>query len=137
MHRRIPIAVAILALGATAVWWSARGPRGRSHPSAGAAFDVMSPEKRRDPVATVEALVGRDDAETLDRLVQIYSKWAAYPETLEARKLALAALLRHPDPRIGLEAVLTAVEGDQTRRAQDPMWPTLVGGVAKLWNATT
>ena len=97
----------------------------------------MSAEKRRDPVATVEALVGRDDAETVDRLVQIYSKWAAYPETLEARKLALAALLRHPDARIGLEAVLTAVEGDQTRRAQDPMWPALVGGVAKLWNATT
>jgi hypothetical protein len=133
----VPLAVALVALGAAAVWWSARGPRGRSHHGGAATFDVLSAESRRDPVATVSSLVGRNDPETMHELVEIYSKWASYPETLQARKMALGALLAHPDPRIGLEAVLTAVEGDQTRRGQDPMWSTLVSSVAKLLNATT
>jgi hypothetical protein len=52
-------------------------------------------------------------------------------------RAAIRALLGHPNTRVGLEATLNAVAADRTPRAQDPMWPDLVQGVSKMWDAVT
>lgn len=129
-----------LALGATATWWFVRGPSVVSDADSEADSDptsIVSKDKRRDPAAYVRRFVGKEDAESINQLVQIYSKWAPYPETIEARKLAVNALLAHPNVNVALEAVLTAVDGDQTRKEQDPMWRYLVQGVSKMWDSVT
>ena len=130
-----------MALGVTAIWWSIARPRLFSEadpePASSDPGGITSKETRRDPVAFVSRFVGKADAASMNELVQIYSKWARYPETLDARKMAVEALLAHPNINVGLEAVLAAVEADPTRKEQDPMWPHLVRNVTKLWDAVT
>jgi hypothetical protein len=128
--------VPLLALGATALWWSVRGPRSSSQKISDPA-GVLSQEKMRDPVAYIASLKGKEDSDSINQLIQAYSRWAPYPETLEARKLALRTMLAHPNVGVALESVLTAVEADQTPRDHDPVWPELVKGVSSLWDGVT
>lgn len=134
--RLVWIVPLVVALGATAIWLSVRGPRSASDGKSDAA-DVLSPEKMRDPVAYIASLKGKEDSGSVNQLIQAYSKWSPYPETLKARRLALRTMLGHPNVGVALEAVLNAVEADQTPRDHDPMWPDLVKGVASLWDAVT
>jgi hypothetical protein len=133
----------VLGLGVVAsVWWLVRvhGPRELVEKRKAASLVGSAVVTNGDPVGTVTRLAARHDPAAVSELIQIYGRWAAasdMPGALEARKLALQALLSHPSVDIGLQAVLAAVEMDQTPRQQDPMWPYLVHGVASLWDAVT
>jgi hypothetical protein len=136
------VLVPVVALGAIGFWLVSRG-RPSGTPGDEAQADLRPSEEARtraravDPVGYVKLLAKSDDPATMNELMQVYSKWAAYPETVEARRLALATMLRNENAKVAMDAVLTAVEGDQTPRDQDPLWPDLVKGVSKLWNAMT
>jgi hypothetical protein len=122
-----------VVLGAAAIWWAARGPRS-AHDGADDEAEVA---KLPDPMAYVRARAGRADVETVKELIGAYGKWSPREDALEARKAVIDGLLKHPDVRVGVEAVLTAVEADQTPRALDPMWPYLVQSLASVWDAVT
>jgi hypothetical protein len=143
----VPVA-SLLALGATSVWLVGRGPgsaleaRKRAAASAaarGAAFaDLLAKLKMEpDPLAFVEARMGRDDAQSITDLVQAYAAWASRGDALEARRLIVKQFIEHPNMKVGLEALLRAVALDTTPRRQDPLWNDLVNRVGGLWDAAT
>lgn len=130
----------LLALGGAAIWRSARAPHRSADLEADLGSDsitIRANARTRDPVAYVKRFVGREDSASINELITIFTKWAAFPDALEARKQAALGILRHPDAAIAMEAILMAVDGDQTRREQDPLWRDLVKETAKLWNAVT
>jgi hypothetical protein len=144
LFRRPLVLAPVVALGIAAVWWLVRGPRVVSNDereaAAGPGPSVSLAEARKtDPEGYVAAVIagGTDNPQAVGRLMEVYTKWAGAPETTEARRMALKALLKHPNPKVGLESVLTAVHGDQTPREQDPLWQDLVKGVAPLWDKVT
>jgi len=128
----VPAAV----LGAGAIWWLARGPRSTRHDDADS-DSARAVARTLDPAGYVAARAGRDDPEAVKELVDAYGKWTDRADALEARKLAVKTMLAHPNIKVGVEAVLAAVDSDQTPRALDPMWPYLVQSVAATWDAMT
>jgi len=144
LFRRL-LVVSALALGAAAVlgWRLTRGPVSVSENEAdGEGGAAKSPAARAvarvpDPVAYVKQRAAQDDPTTINELVQAYGAWASRPDAREARTEIVNKLLAHPDIRVGLEALLTAVQSDQTPKPVDPMWPALVEAVAARWDAVT
>jgi hypothetical protein len=137
------LVVPLLALGAAAVlgWRLTRGPVSVSEAD-GEGEASQSPAVRAvarvpDPVAYVRQRATQDDPTTVNELMQAYGAWASRPDAQEARKEIVSKLLAHPDFRVGLEALLTAVQSDQTPKLMDPMWPTLVEAIAPRWDAVT
>lgn len=123
----------VVALGASVIWWRVgRGPRSARH---GGADDRVA--EVADPIGYVKSRTGKEDAASVKDLVTAYGEWAQRPDAMEARKLALHALLAQPSVKVAVESVLLAVENDPTPRAMDPMWPSLVKGMASLWDAIT
>jgi len=90
-----------------------------------------------DPIAYVKLRAAQDDPTTINELVQAYGLWASRSDAQDARREIVTKLLAHPDMRVGLEALLTAVQSDQTPKTLDPMWPTLVEAVGARWDAVT
>jgi hypothetical protein len=130
------LAVPAVALGAATVWWAARGPRHVSHPSAqgsSTAFVARLP----DPSAYVKDRANPENPANVSDLIVAYGAWASRSDALEARKSIVHALLDHPNITVGLQALLKAVESDQTPKAMDPLWPTLVEAVSARWDAVT
>lgn len=124
-----------MALGASALYWRmGRGPGSTRHGGADAEGRVAEVD---DPVKYVEARSGKEDADSVKDLVTAYGAWAERSDAMEARQMALKALLAQPNVKVAVESVLTAVEKDPTPRAMDPMWPHLVKGMASLWDAIT
>jgi hypothetical protein len=153
-RKRIPRLVwivPVLALGATTVWWLARGPNhieetkrrvAEQRAAAAAAAAALSAALAQvagepNPVAYVEARAGKEDPATVTELIQAYTAWASRTDALEARRMVVKRFLGHGNLKIGLEALLNAVAGDSTPRNQDPMWTDLVQGVAGMWDAVT
>jgi hypothetical protein len=124
---------------AGAALWSGRGQTPRPVVEEGdQATTGAALPKTGDLMGSVSRLAARHDQLAVNELIQIYGRGASdTPEALEARRMALQALLAHPNVEVGLQAVLSAVAMDQTPKRQDPMWPHLVRGVASLWNAVT
>jgi hypothetical protein len=134
---RLVVVVPVVALGvAAAVWWLHRGPRAVSDKE-GKASAAAVVARTPDPRGYVALRAGREDGNTFGELVQAYGAWASRPDALEARKMIVKALLGHPDIRVGLEALMAAVQSDQTPKALDPMWPTLVEELSSHWDAVT
>jgi hypothetical protein len=140
--------VLVLALGATAVWRIARGPRSNLDPARQRAAEAavarnavaQALAKLRldpDPMAYVQARVGKDDTTAIAELIQAYAAWGSRGDALEARRLIVKQFLENPNPQVGLEAMLKAVALDTTPRKQDPLWQDLVQAVAGQWNAMT
>jgi hypothetical protein len=90
-----------------------------------------------DPMAFVQARVGREDSEVITDLIQAYAAWGARGDALEARRLIVKTFVEDADLKVGLEALLKAVAMDTTPRRQDPLWHDLVKQVGGLWNAVT
>jgi hypothetical protein len=144
--RRFVWIVPVVALGATAVWLLARGSRAdqvdparKQAAEAAAARNALADllAKLRlepDPMAYVQARLGKDDPAALGELVNAYAAWASRGDALEARRLIVKTFLENPDYKVGLEALLKAVALDTTPRKQDPLWRDLVDGVGKQWN---
>jgi hypothetical protein len=145
----LPAVVALGALAAVAVWWLARGPRVVVDPAAqqraaeasaarGALAALFASLNREpDPMAYVQARLGKDDTTALAELVNAYAAWASRGDALAARRLIVSRMLEHPEMKVGLEALLNAVAMDTTPRRQDPLWRDLVEGVGRQWNAMT
>jgi hypothetical protein len=135
------VVVPILALGVAAVfgWRLTRGPASvsSSEEEGPGASPAAVLRRMPDPVSYVSARAGKEDPATFNELVKAYGAWSSRPDALEARRQIVTALLAHPDIRIGLEALMTAVVSDQTPKVMDPMWPTLVQAVASHWDAVT
>jgi hypothetical protein len=140
--------VLVMALGATAVWRVARGPSSKLDPARQRAAEAAAARgtlaellaKVRlepDPMAYVQARVGKDDTTALSELVNAYAAWASRGDALEARRLIVKQLLEGPNPKVGFEALLQAVALDTTPRKQDPLWRELVEGVGRQWNAVS
>jgi hypothetical protein len=87
-----------------------------------------------DPLAFVQARVDTSNSTNLTELVQAYGHWASRRDAVPARRAIVSTLLGHERMEVGLQLLLTAVEGDSTPRAQDPMWATLVQQVGRLWD---
>lgn len=94
-------------------------------------------ERTADPVGYVTLRSDVNDATNLNDLVVAYGAWARRPEAVAARKAIAHALLGHKDARAGVAALLTAVDSDQTPRTADPLWDSLAGQLAGIWNART
>jgi hypothetical protein len=77
------------------------------------------------------------NANNVTELIAAYGAWARRGDALEARKAIVKALLSHDNLHVGLQALLAAVERDQTPRSNDPMWSALVTGVGRLWDAVS
>jgi len=136
----VPVVVSVLALGAAALvgWRLTRGPSSVSERDEGGSASPAAVLRRMpDPSSYVSARAGKEDPATLSELVKAYDVWASRSDALEARREIVTALLAHPDLRVGMEALMTAVAADQTPKAMDPMWPTLVQAVASRWDAVT
>jgi len=140
--------VLLLALGATAAWRLARGPRSNLDPARkaaaeaaaarGALADLLAKVRLEvDPMAYVSARAGKDDPAALGELVNAYAAWASRGDALEARREIVKQLLENPNPKVGFEALLKSVSLDTTPRKQDPLWRDLVEGVGRQWNALT
>jgi hypothetical protein len=122
----------VVALGASAIYWRfGRGPRHVRDGGGSAVAGVA------DPDSYVAARIGHEDPNSVKDLIEAYGKWAPRPETLEARKAAMHALLTQPSVKVAVESVMRAVEEDPTPRAMDPMYPYLVDGLASLWDGVT
>jgi hypothetical protein len=128
------VGAAALALGAATIWWLARGP-GAAERAAEEASRAIA--KTADPMAFVAERKGKADPRAVKELIDAYGKWADRPDALDARKEVIATLLAHDNVKIALEAVLAAVDADQTPRGQDPVWPYLVQSLSKTWDAMT
>ena len=135
----------VLALGATAVWRVARGPSSKLDPARqraaeaaaarGALADLLAKLRLEpDPVAYVQARMGKEDTTALSELVNAYAAWASRGDAQEARRLIVKQFLENANPKIGFEALLQAVALDPTPRKQDPLWRDLVEGVGRHWN---
>jgi hypothetical protein len=140
--------VLVLALGATAVWRVARGPRSvvdasrqraaEAAAARGALADLLAKVRvEPDPMAYVQARAGKEDTTALSELVNAYGAWASRGDALEARRLIVRQFLENSNPKIGFEALLQAVALDTTPRKQDPLWRELVEGVGRQWNAVS
>jgi hypothetical protein len=90
-----------------------------------------------EPMAFVQARVGRDEAGAMTDLIQAYAAWASRGDALDARRAIVKAFIENPNLKVGMEALLKAVALDATPRRQDPLWHDLVDGVGGLWNAVT
>lgn len=128
--------LAVVAAGV--VWWAVRPPppgpdtgRKATETAAAAARGTM------DPASYVTARADTQNSANLNELIVAYGVWASRSDATEARKSIVKALLSHGNLQVGLEALLTAVESDQTPREKDPMWPELVAKVGSVWDAVT
>lgn len=105
-------------------------PPGQAAPPAAAA-------DRAELLARVSRLTHRQDSVAISELIQTYGQLANDPGSLPARQEIVKTFLSHPDREVGLGALLKAVDGDQTPRSQDPMWPYLVNSLGSFWDATS
>lgn len=140
--------VPVLALAAIAVFFLARGRRPDPDPARqraaeatlarGALAELLARVRLEpDPMAYVQARVGKEDATAIGELVNAYAAWASRRDALDARRLIVKQLLGMANGQVGLEALLKAVGLDTTPRNQDPLWQGLVEGVARQWDSTT
>src|SRR5262245_57679659 len=67
-----------------------------------------------DPMAFVQARIGRDDSDALTDLIQAYAAWASRGDALEARRAIVKGFLDNQNLKVGLEALLKAVALDET-----------------------
>lgn len=88
-------------------------------------------------LARVSQLTQRRDSVAFSELIKTYGQLANDPGAVPARKEIVKTFLAHPDREVGLGALLKAVDGDQTPRTQDPMWPYLVQSVGQLWDGNS
>jgi hypothetical protein len=135
----VPV-VAVAAAGlAAALWWAARPARAPAPTAAGAGARTADPVLQRtpDPLGYVRARVDVNNSGNLGDLVGAYGAWVTRADALPARRAIITALLGHPNLQAGLEALLAAVEADQTPREHDPLWNDLVQAVAGRWRADT
>lgn len=130
-----------LGAAATAVWGPKQQP---SRPSAaGTTLDPAeashpaAPPAHAEMLAHVSQLTQRRDSVAISELIQTYGRLASDPGSVPARQEIVKAFLSHPDHEVGVGALLKAVEGDQTPRSQDPMWPFLVSSLGSFWDANT
>lgn len=72
-------------------------------------------------------------SEAEEKLVRAYGEWASDPGAVEARKVALAALLNEPQLAKKLSNVLKAVDASKVPPERDPLWSPLVESIATLW----
>jgi len=104
----------------------------------GALADLLAKVRLEpEPMAYVQARLGKEDTTALSELVNAYAAWASRGDALEARRLIVKQFLENPNPKIGFEALLQAVALDTTPRKQDPLWRELVEGVGRQWNAAS
>jgi hypothetical protein len=68
-----------------------------------------------------------------EKLAQAYAEWAPDPDAVDARAVALGALLNEPQLAKKLSLVLNAVNASKVPPEQDPLWHRLVESVATLF----
>jgi hypothetical protein len=140
----VPVAaVTSLLVVALGVWMLVRDPRPQTAAEKAAAAEKVATAARAaaraavDPTAYVRLRSDTTRTENVDQLIQAYGAWVSRPDAGDARREIIRALVGHKEYKVGLEALLRAVETDQTPRKHDPMWGELVRNVASLWNADT
>jgi hypothetical protein len=123
-----------LVLGATAVWWSLRGPEPGASKPRRELDDVAEEAKNSDPRAaevlrlTREKGIGRNE-----KLVELYARLAKDKSATGVRALALNALFSEPSRPLRLKGVLEAVSADDTPIREDPLWSKIVDKLAEEW----
>jgi hypothetical protein len=128
------IVVPLIVLGAAATWRLAhRGVPAETARSRGTAAARAAP----DPMNYVRLRSDPQSSANLEELITAYDAWASRADALAARRAIIKTLLGHPSLPVRLEALLRAVEGDQTPREADPLWRELVREVAAQWDADT
>jgi hypothetical protein len=134
--RLLLIVVPAIALGAAVTW---RISRQAGRPQQGEARGGRAAGARAapDPMAYVRARSDASSSANLEELIAAYDAWVSRADALEARRTIVKTLLGHPNLQVRLEALLRAVEGDQTPREADPLWRDLVREVAAGWDAET
>lgn len=138
----VPVAAAGLLAVALGGWWLTRGPRStgteaETAETKAAAGRRAALKATMDPMAYVTARKDLDRSDNIEQLIQAYGAWASRGDATEARATIVSTLMSHPRVQVGLEALLRAVDGDQTPRKHDPMWNELVSRVAARWDAET
>jgi hypothetical protein len=132
--RILAVVVPVLVVGAGVVVWRltrAPGPAVRAPSRTAGAGARQAP----DPMGYVLRRSDPRSAGNLEDLIQAYALWVSRADALEARRAIVRTLLGHPSLQVRLEALLRAVEADQTPKEQDPLWRDLVREVAALWDA--
>src|SRR5437868_3123951 len=126
-RRFVPVVVLALAAFAGAASW--RLVRGRWGGATDAektarvtARAAASARAAPDPEHYVRLRADVMNATQVGELVQAYGVWAARPDALDARREIVRLLVGHPNLQVGVEALLSAVDADQTPRRSDPMW---------------
>jgi hypothetical protein len=142
MRVRLPVLVAaVVVVAAAAGWRLVRGRWGGATEAEKAAVvaqrAAQSAREAPEPGQWVARRADVNDATKVGELIQAYGVWASRPEATDARREIVRLLLAHPNVQVGVEALLAAVEGDQTPRRMDPMWDQLVAGLGALWRGPT
>lgn len=138
----VPVAAAGLVAAVLGGWWLARAPRSSS-PVAGSGEAAPGAAARAaaraavDPLAYVAARADTTRSGNLDQLIQAYGAWASRPDAIDARREIVRILAGHSSVQVAVEALLRAVETDQTPRRHDPLWGELVRHLAARWDAET
>jgi len=122
----------ILVLGASCLWWFARGPdEAAARDQERAKSEV---ERRGHPREREVLELTRDkSADAKQRLIDLYADLAGDPASVGVRTLALRGLFSEPSVALRLKRVLDAVAADPTPAPRDPVWPELTKRLAEQW----
>lgn len=129
--QRVAWYAGMISLGVGALYW-ALAPG--AEPTRSARTSVHAPAASGTAhLEEVSALARAAEHGAAPQLVAAYDDWAAEPDALAARKLALDALFSEPNVPKKLSSVLAAVEADPTPPERDPLWQPLVASLADVW----
>jgi hypothetical protein len=132
--RLLLIVVPAIAVGAAVTWRISR-PGGRPQQREPAVGRAAAARAAPHPMRYVRARSDAESSANLEELIAAYDAWVSRADALEARRAIIKTLLGHPSLQVRLEALLRAVDADQTPREADPLWRDLVRAVAAGWDA--